>query len=116
MGGLMYSPGQIIWVDLGTSVGREQAGRRPCIVVSSQNHIDNADTLVTVIPCTTRHRGWINHVPVTGLHNFSSATYAMTEQQRTVSRLRVSRHIGYVDEECLSLILRWVNTWIAEAA
>ncbi len=53
--------GTLVWADFGTLIGREQGGRRPALVISSQAHAA-VTALVLVLPCTTRDRGWINHV------------------------------------------------------
>ena len=110
------APGSVVWADFGEPVGREQAGRRPAVVVSSTSHLRAADTLVTLIPCTTSERPWPNHVLIEGRIELAEPTYAMTEQIRTVSRLRVHRVAGAVSDECLGLLARWVRTWHLPAA
>ena len=104
-------PGQIVWVDLGGAVGREQAGRRPCLVVSSSFHLHGVTTLATIVPCTTRGRGWENHVPLDGPTGLDQPTFAMTEQIRTMSRLRIHREGGLVSHDCLAQVSRWLDTW-----
>lgn len=113
---MRLTPGSVVWADFGETVGREQAGRRPAVVVSSLSHVRAADTLVTLIPCTTRARPWPNHVPLEGATGLPEATFAMTEQIRTVSRERVLALTGSLSTECLELISRWVRTWHLPAA
>ena len=110
------SPGTVVWADFGEAVGREQAGRRPAVVVSSLSHGRAAETLVTLIPCTTRDRNWPNHVALEGETGLAEPTFAMTEQIRTVSRQRVHSVRGAVTGDCLALIARWVRTWHLPAA
>ena len=109
-------PGTVVWADFGEATGREQAGRRPAVVVSTTSHLRAADTLVTLIPCTTSARPWPNHVHLEGPTGLAEPTYAMTEQIRTVSRPRVHAVAGGVSPECLGLIARWVHTWHIPAA
>lgn len=45
----------IYWANLNPSVGREQAGHRPVLVIS--NDIENQMDIVTVIPITSRKKG-----------------------------------------------------------
>ncbi len=106
-------PGAVVWVDLGITVGREQSGRRPCVIISSTHLLDGADTLAIIVPCTRRDRGWPNHVELTGDTGLSSQTFVVTEQPRTVSRDRLRGTLGRADDPCLSLIMRWVRTWLA---
>jgi len=110
------TPGAVLWADLGQSQGREQADVRPCLVVSSRDHIREVDPLITVMPCTSHDRGWINHVPLRGELRLHRPTYIMTEQVRTVSRVRLLRPIGFADIECLQEALEWLHRWTPQAA
>lgn len=112
MADLSPQPGDIVWADLGRSVGREQAGRRPCVVISSESHLAEVDSLITVVPCTSRDRGWVNHVRIDAGAGLPLPTFAMTEQQRTISRQRVSRLVAATDRRDLAQVMRWVATWI----
>lgn len=104
--------GNVVIVDLGGSVGHEQSGRRPAVVISNADHLELVNRLVTIVPCTTRDRGWPNHVPVTGPTGLPAPTLAITEQPRTIDRTRVLRHTGAVDDDCLVEIARWVRDWL----
>lgn len=105
-------PGRVAWADLGDGVGREQAGRRPVVVISSRDHLFVADRLVTVVPGTTRGRDWPNHVEMTGPTGLRRASYAMTEQSITIKRERIIRTTGAVDDACLEEIMQWVGDWL----
>lgn len=112
MGGLDLTAGRVVWSELNPSIGREQGGRRPCVVISSTDFTDVVDEMVILVPCTTRDRGWANHIPLSGATGLDAATFAITEQPRTVSVRRVVGQAGYVDNECLAEITRWVRTWL----
>lgn len=116
MGGVDHLAGQVLWCDLAPTVGREQGGRRPCVVISSAAFVRATDGLVMVVPCTTRDRGWPNHIRLSGHTGLRKATFAITEQPRTMSVERVHGFAGHVDDECLELIARWVYTWQTRAA
>lgn len=105
------TPGRVVWADLGATLGREQSGRRPAVVVSTRSHLDGADTLVTVVPCTSRERRWANHVELLGPTQLHEVTFAMTEQIRTISRHRVQQSAGYVSLACLQSIAQWLTAW-----
>lgn len=51
------APWQVWWVDFDPQFGREQAGIRPAVVVSSGLGCRVRNGLVYVAPCTTRIRG-----------------------------------------------------------
>ena len=106
----------VVWADLGTSVGREQAGRRPCVIVSTREHLRAATDLATVIPCTSRDRAWGNHILLVGPSGLPVPTFAMTEQTRTISRERIHSVAGTIDTPCLAQIRWWIENWTLDAA
>jgi mRNA interferase MazF len=83
-------PWQVWWVDLNPIVGREQAGTRPAIIVSSRFHLAlTGGALMNVLPMTTRERpGWMHRIRIDIPDR--PVGYAITEQVRTVARTRVS--------------------------
>lgn len=116
MGGIALTAGQVAWCDLEPTVGREQGGRRPCVVISSSDFSDVVDELIVIVPCTTRDRDWFSRVALTGPTGLAQPTYAITEQPRTMSTGRVHGLAGHVDDECLTEIMRWVGVWLHPAA
>ncbi len=100
------SPGDIVWVKPDPSIGREQAGRRPAIVVASADYLAIVDSLAIVVPVTAVDRGWPNHVPVNTL---GKPSWAMTEQVRTVSRARIMSNAGRVDASTLASVRDWIR-------
>jgi mRNA interferase MazF len=56
--------GDLVWVSLEPHLGREQAGRRPALVLSPKSY--NAATgLMVACPITSRAKGYPFEVPVT---------------------------------------------------
>ncbi|GJF12917.1 mRNA interferase [Mycolicibacterium cyprinidarum] len=106
-------PGSVVWVNVDPTIGREQAGRRPAVVVASAGYLKAVTELAIVAPATTTQRGWPQHVELTGpalglLH----PTFAMTEQPRTISRQRIASVAGKVDARCLHAIRMWLNDFL----
>lgn len=99
-------PGDIVWAQLGPTVGREQAGRRPALVVSNAAYLELATELAVVVPLTTQDRGWDNHVEVGG--RLPRASWAMTEQVRTIDRKRLFGYITGADDETLDAVRVWL--------
>jgi len=100
--------GDVVWAWLDPSVGREQSGRRPVVVVSSDGHLDVITTLLVAVPVSRTDRGWPNHVALSGEAGLP-AGFAMTEQPRTLSRDRVGEVLGRVDAPCLAEIKQWLG-------
>lgn len=57
--------GDIVWVDFDPQAGREQAGRRPAVVLSP-GYYNKRSRLMVCVPMTTRVKGYPFEVPVTG--------------------------------------------------
>lgn len=102
-----------MWAGLDPVQGREQAGRRPVLVVASDAYLEVVDTLTIVVPVTTVDRGWPNHVPLSGRTGLARASWAMTEQPRTIDRGRVRELAGQVDEATLRAVDVWLRDFLA---
>ncbi len=94
--------GEIWLVTLDPTVGREQAGRRPALVVSddlfNQSHAD----LVVVLPITSKSKGIRSHVPVSPPEGgLSVQSYIKCEDVRSVSIQRLERRLGKVTARTL---------------
>ena len=116
MGGVALWPGRLVWIDDPATVGREQSGRRPWLVVSSVDFLKRTDDLVTVVPCSSRDRGWVHHVELTGATGLRTRTFAITEQIRTVSRQRIVGAAGTADPASVGATVSWVSVWLHPAA
>lgn len=105
-------PGQIWWAAPETAVGREQAGRRPVLVIANEEYLAAVTTLALVVPITSTDRAWPNHVPLTGGHGLVRRSFAMAEQVRVISRRRMVQHAGDVDVATLATVRRWVIDFV----
>lgn len=106
--------GAVVWAELDPVRGREQAGRRPVLVVASDLYLEQADTLAIVVPATTTPRDWPNHVLLRGQGlELPMPTYAMTEQPRTVTRDRFVADAGIVDAATMREVDGWLRDFLA---
>ncbi|MEO6713808.1 MAG: type II toxin-antitoxin system PemK/MazF family toxin [Mycobacteriales bacterium] len=84
------APWQVWWADFTAPAGREQAGRRPAIVVGSALACSLPNGLAVVVPCTGVDRG-LPYQPAVRLSGRTS--FAMCDQIRALRRDRlVQRH------------------------
>lgn len=106
--------GMVVWAELDPVRRREQSGRRPVLVVASDLFLEQADTLAIIVPCTTRDRGWPNHVKLAGKRlDLPGDTFAMTEQPRTVTRERLFDVAGMVDIAVMREVDMWLRDFLA---
>jgi mRNA interferase MazF len=99
--------GEIWLVDFGEPIGREQAGRRPAVVVSADRLNESRAGVVIVVPCTTVHRGLPSHIELdaesTGLDEVG---YAKCEDVKSVSDQRLIARLGGTNDEARFAIAR----------
>ncbi len=106
-------PGEVVWAALGPVRGREQDGHRPVLVVASEPYLRVVTTLVVVVPLTTAHRGWPNHVPVRGALRLPAPSWAMTEQVRAIDRARITGKAGYADGATTAAVAVYLRDFLA---
>jgi mRNA interferase MazF len=97
-----------VWlVDFGEPVGREQSGRRPAVVVSTDPLNESRAGVVIVVPTTTTPRGLPSHVEIdpatSGLHEVS---YAKCEDVKSISEQRLIARLGSLSEVAMFEIAR----------
>lgn len=106
--------GTVVWAELDPVRGREQAGRRPALVVASDLYLAQATTLAIIVPATTQDRGWPNHVLLRGPELvLAQPTFAMTEQPRTVTRARLYDVAGVINSDTMRDVDRWLRDFLA---
>lgn len=89
--------GEVWFVDLNPTQGREQSGRRPCLIVSDDRFNRSPADLVIVIPITSKDKGIPSHVeinPPEGGLNLRS--FIKCEDIRSISTNRLVKVMGTV--------------------
>ena len=82
---MIVQRGDVIWLSMDPTVGREQAKHRPHLVLSNARQ-HRAMKLAIVVPLTGTDKPWPTRVQV------APGSYAICEQPRIVSLERVTRH------------------------
>jgi mRNA interferase MazF len=98
--------GEIWNADLDPTRGREQAGKRPVLVVSTDRFNDGPAELVVILPITSKAKGIPWHVGIKsgGSTGLRTDSYAMVEAVRCVSRERLVKRFGKVPEATMTEI------------
>jgi mRNA interferase MazF len=93
--------GAIVVVELSPTVGHEQQGVRPCIVVSDPDVIgDQRFPLVCVVPVTgTRGEGLLYPVLAPGQSGLAKESFALIDHLRSVDKRRIRRVFGELAPE-----------------
>jgi len=105
--------GDVVFADFSPTRGREQADERPALIIASDDYLESVRNLVIALPVTTNDRGWPHHVRLTGdALRLPRPSWAMTEQPRAISRERLTRRAGRVDNDCLRDLDQWLKDFL----
>ncbi len=97
--------GEVWLANLNPTRGHEQAGVRPCLVVSTDAFNLGPAELVVVAPLTTRDRGIPLQVPVdAGEAGLRERSFVKCEDVRSIARDRLSSRLGSVTPATLDLV------------
>jgi mRNA interferase MazF len=97
-----------VWlVDFGEPIGREQAGRRPAVVVSADPLNESRAGVVIVVPMTTTPRGLPSHVEIDPASSgLDEVSYAKCEDVKSISEQRLIARLGGVSDLVIFEIAR----------
>jgi len=87
-----------VWTfDLDPVRGREQAGRRPALIISVDRFNHGPAELLVMVPITSRQKGIPFHVPIAPPEGgVRQESFIKCEDVRSVSATRLSRYWGRV--------------------
>jgi mRNA interferase MazF len=101
---------EVWFVDLNPIVGREQAGRRPALVVSVDQIGTGPSDLCIVVPLTTTDRPNPLHVEIAPPEGgVRERCWAMPEMVRSISRQRLVERRGTVRPVTIEEVVRRVR-------
>ncbi len=103
-GGIWLSP-------LDPTMANQQRGLRPCLVISGDRFNALAIRQATVVPVTTRERGFPHHVRVVDDGGLNRASWAMCEAVRAVATQRFERQIGTATDDTLNKVTGQLTLW-----
>lgn len=98
--------GAVVMVELDPTVGHEQRGVRPCVVVSDPSIVtDQRYPLVCVVPVTgTPGEGLLYPALTPGRSGLAKKCYALIDHLRSVDKRRVRRLFGKLASEDMAAI------------
>jgi mRNA interferase MazF len=101
--------GDIVWADLPPTRGREQAGRRPVLVLSQDVFNDHSGTVIAVaLTSQPQSAGFPLTLELT-CPKLPKKSWAKVSQIRTLSADRLGPRIGRVSAEELGLVVEGLN-------
>ena len=97
----LITRGEVYYIDLTPTVGSEQSGLRPCLVIS--NDMNNKHSpCITIIPFTSSvtKANIPTHITISANEcGLRQASIALCEQIRTIDKRRIKNRIGVLTAE-----------------
>lgn len=105
MSTLQPARGEIWFVNLDPTKGREQAGRRPALVLSVDQFNHSPAELVVIIPITSKAKGIPLHVAVAPPEGgLTQPSFIKCEDVRSVSKERLLNMPGIVTTQTMAAV------------
>jgi mRNA interferase MazF len=105
--------GDIVWADLDPVKGREQAGRRPVVVLSHDVFNERSGTVIAMALTSQPQRAGFPLTLELKSGKLPKPSWAKISQVRTLSTKRLGRKLGRLDPEDLELLVEGLNEIIA---
>lgn len=97
--------GELYFADLSGTVGSEQDGVRPVLII--QNDVGNRNSPTTIIaPLTSKHEkaGLPTHITLDKRCGLPEKSLVLLEQIRTIDKCRLRGYIGTADTEMMKRV------------
>ena len=105
--------GEIRWADLNPARGREQAGRRPVVILSSDTFNEHSGTVIAMaITSQPQRAGFPLTLELEG-QELPKRSWVKISQIRTLSAERIGTRIGRVQPEQVDLLIEGLNEILA---
>jgi mRNA interferase MazF len=101
--------GEIVWADLDPTVGREQAGQRPVLVISHEVFNQRSGTVIAMAITSQPQRAGFPLSLELASGNLPKRSWVKISQIRTVSTQRLGASIGRVSPEELEQLVEGLN-------
>ena len=97
------SRGEIWSIDFDPTIGRQQAGTRPALVISVDKFNHGPADLIVVLPVTSKDKKQPMHVPVIPPEGgLSALSFVKCDDIRSVSKQRLKRFWGAVSAQTMA--------------
>jgi mRNA interferase MazF len=101
--------GQIRWANLNPTIGHEQAGIRPALILSSNVFDDKSGTVIAVAVTSREPRAGFPLTLFLDGVKLPKPSWVKISQIRTLSVERIGARIGQVSEDVLRQVIEGLN-------
>jgi mRNA interferase MazF len=106
--------GEIRWADLDPTRGREQAGRRPVLILSHDVFNERSGTVIAVAVTSQHQRAGFPLTLELSARGLPKRSWVKVSQIRTLSVERIGRRIGRAAPEEVARVVEGLNEIIGD--
>jgi mRNA interferase MazF len=109
--------GTVVLVELDPTVGHEQRGTRPCVVISDPSvNEDQRFRLIAVVPVTgTRGEGALYPELTAGKSGLTKTSYALIDHLRSIDKRRIRRIFGRITTDEIAALDQGIELFLGLA-
>lgn len=101
--------GEVRWADLNPTVGREQSGQRPVLILSQDIFNERSGTVIAMAITSREQRAKFPLTHELLMAKLPKQSWVKISQIRTLSTERIGKKIGSIDSEELIHIIDGLN-------
>ncbi|MFC2172486.1 type II toxin-antitoxin system PemK/MazF family toxin [Acidobacteriota bacterium] len=105
--------GDVFWADLNPVRGREQAGKRPIVVISHDVFNERSGTVIAMVITSQPQRAGFPLTYEVQSIKLPKQSWVKISQIRTLSTQRLSKKIGRISPEEVETLIEGLNEIIA---
>jgi mRNA interferase MazF len=101
--------GEIRWADLNPTVGREQSGERPVLILSQDVFNERSGTVIAMALTSQEQRAGFPLTYEVLKSRLAKRSWIKISQIRTLSTERIGKKIGVINPEELAQVIEGLN-------
>ena len=101
--------GDIFWANLDTTIGNEQTGKRPVLILSHNVFNENSGTVIAVALTSKEQKSGFPLTFELTSNKLPKKSWVKISQVRTLSTTRLGKKITHIKEEELIQIIQGLN-------
>jgi mRNA interferase MazF len=101
--------GEIYWADLNPTIGHEQAGIRPVLIISNDIFNERSGTVIALALTSRVQKAGFPLTLELSNPNLTKRSWVKISQIRTLSTLRIKEKLGEITHEELEQIIEGLN-------
>jgi mRNA interferase MazF len=101
--------GEVRWADLNPTIGREQSGERPVLILSQDIFNERSGTVIAMALTSQDQRAGFPLTHEISKSKLRKRSWVKISQIRTLSTERIGKKIGSIDPEELAYVIEGLN-------